>query len=782
MLALLRILVVLAIVALAGLAGAAGIFASLEHSLMDKRYAAADRAPGGKVLLVEIDAESLARIGVWPWPRAIHARALDRLMADGADEVAFDVDFSAASTPEADAAFADALAAAGGYAYLAAFEQYSTAAEKFVTALPIPLFRAQAEAVAVNVLRDARGLTSRIPTFLAAPDGPVPALALALGRPQAAPPDPMPIDFGIDLNRIDRVGLADLIEGKVDPALVAGRKVVIGATAIELRDQFEAPRFGWISGPLLQVAALETVLAGRMIADLGVRPALLAAALFGLVAALWMQRLSLLARVALTLIAMILAEVLATHAYIRLGWLMETAPFHIALAALAAAGIADEARQQWQQRLKAQRRLAYLARHDEATDALTRLGLIDDLTEWQSEGRPYALLAVGLQRLRLARGALGQDVTERALRGAADRLRAQFGTALLARLGPDEFVLALPGHPGPDALETARAAIARLLAPGLSVDHHQVLIDAHYGAAASSHEPADVTLGHAELALSAADGSAGRHLVAFAPDMQAGIVARRRLDLDLRQAIGLRQIGLAYQPQVALDDLSLVGVEALVRWTHPELGAVSPADFVPLAEETGFVIELGAYVLAEACREVLAWPWQGRLAVNVSPTQLALSDMAETVRLALAETGFPAHRLDIEVTESLLLDAPEKVAAMLHALKALGCGIAIDDFGTGYSSLSYLADLPFDKLKIDQSFVRRMDAGPANRAILNSVVRLGRDIGKTVVAEGVETVAQRDALKALGCDIGQGYLFGRPSPGRAVAEAIAAHSLAPLTG
>lgn len=772
MLPFVRLFAILAALGLVALVQAAGALTSLDRSLIDARYAWNSHPPTGEVVLAEIDSASLAEFGVWPWPRSIHARTLDALLAMGAREVVFDIDFSTASTLREDAVLAAALERAGGYAWLAAFEQHSGVTGRTTATLPLPLFAAHADAIAVNVERNGQGLPGVVPQVLVAGDRIVPSLAAALGRPKVPLPEKLPIDFSNDLNGVDRFNIAGLLAGSVEADRVADKVVVIGATALELRDQFEVPRFVMVSGPLLQVAALDTVLGGRIIRDLGLLPSLIGALLVAAIGGMLLDRFKPRWRVGLALGLMLSFEAVATIAYGQLGLLYPTALFHVAMVAFIGLGLIDELARQWQQRLRAQKRLSFLARHDAVTGALSRGGMIEALEAWRADQRSFSVLAIGLQRLALLRGALGQEIAERALRAIYLMLLARYPGHRIGLVAQDVFGLATPTPLSPERAETLRAEIADLLAGGFSVDEHRVLVDAHFGLAHTAECSVEDVLRHAELALSDANAATGLALVVFEPQMQQRIVAQRQLDTDLREAIARDEFHVVFQPQVALADGRLVGVEALVRWQHPTLGMVSPALFVPLAEETGFIIELGAFVLEEACRQATTWPWEGRLAVNVSPTQLALTDLSATIADVLDRTGFPAGRLDIEVTESMLLSNPARVSKTLTGLRDLGTGIAIDDFGTGYSSLSYLADLPFDKLKIDQSFVRRLDAGRANLAILNSVIGLAHRLGKLVVAEGIETEAQRDTLRTMACDIGQGYLFGRPAQGSSLLERI----------
>jgi EAL domain-containing protein (putative c-di-GMP-specific phosphodiesterase class I) len=273
---------------------------------------------------------------------------------------------------------------------------------------------------------------------------------------------------------------------------------------------------------------------------------------------------------------------------------------------------------------------------------------------------------------------------------------------------------------------------------------------------------AEVLLSHADMALSAAKSLSGSHYAMFTAEMDELLTQKQDMELALGEAIEKKQLSLAFQPQVSLETGETVGVEALLRWQHPVLGAVSPARFIPAAEETGQIIELGRWVLEQACREVASWPVATRLSVNVSPIQFELVDMVEEVKAALLLSGLPAEQLEIEITEGVFIVSAGPVIDALQTLRDLGVGVALDDFGIGYSSLSYLGRLPVDKIKIDQSFVRNLPADAESGAIVRAVMTLSETLDKTVVAEGIENADQAWMLRMMGCQIGQGYHFSRP--------------------
>jgi EAL domain-containing protein (putative c-di-GMP-specific phosphodiesterase class I) len=264
------------------------------------------------------------------------------------------------------------------------------------------------------------------------------------------------------------------------------------------------------------------------------------------------------------------------------------------------------------------------------------------------------------------------------------------------------------------------------------------------------------------MALTIARKPAGKGYAAFSPEMDENLRDRQELETAMQQAMERGEISLMFQPQASLDDGSIIGVEALMRWTHAELGAVSPERFIPVAEETGKIVELGRWILEAACREVATWPGNLRLSVNVSPVQFELVDVVSEIRETLGRTGLAAERLDIEITEGIFVANARPIIEALQKLRNFGVGIALDDFGTGYSSLSYLGRLPVDKIKIDQSFVKRLPGDQEAGVIIRAVMMLSEALNKVVIAEGIETADQAWMLKMMGCKVGQGYHFGRP--------------------
>ena len=391
----------------------------------------------------------------------------------------------------------------------------------------------------------------------------------------------------------------------------------------------------------------------------------------------------------------------------------------------------------------------------------------DALARHSRTGEGCALLAVDLDRFKHVNDTLGHPIGDKLLFKVAERLQTTVRpTDMVARFGGDEFAILQTGIAGAAEAETLARRIVDLIGRAYIVEGHLINIGASVGVALvpADGTDADLLLKHADLALYRAKLDGRDTFRFFEPEMSARMEARRLLELDLRKALALRQFELFYQPQLNLENNRLVGCEALIRWRHPTRGVVSPADFIPLAEEIGLIVAIGEWVIATACKEAARWPNEMSIAVNLSPAQFKSKRLVDKVASALATSGLAPHRLELEVTEGVLLQENEANLATLHALRGLGLRISMDDFGTGYSSLSYLRSFPFDKIKIDRSFVSGGAAKGDSMAIIRAIASLGASFGMTTVAEGVETHDQMQRIRAEGCTDVQGYFISRPVP------------------
>ncbi len=425
-------------------------------------------------------------------------------------------------------------------------------------------------------------------------------------------------------------------------------------------------------------------------------------------------------------------------------------------------------------------RLAHMARHDLLTGLPNRLLFGERLQQaLDRAGRDgaVAVLQLGLDRFKSVNETLGHPAGDLLLCRVTERLQAAApGIALVARLGGDEFALIQEGGTQPQDATMLGRRVVEALAEPFDLDGQPVLSGASLGIALCDDAAASAAmlLKSVDLALHRAKGEGGGTLCFFEAEMDRRMQMRRSLETDLRGALARDEFQVFYQPIVRSAG-GISGFEALLRWHHPSRGQVSPGVFIPVAEEIGIIAAIGEWVLRQGCRDAAGWPGEPRVAVNLSSLQFKGGSLLDQVERALADSGLRPDRLELEITESVLLQDDEQVLDTLHAIRRLGVRISMDDFGTGYSSLSYLRRFPFDKIKIDQSFVRGMAGQDDCIAIIRAVVGLGRALGMAVNAEGVETQDQRRALQAEGCDELQGYLFSTPQPVTQVAALLREH-------
>ena len=415
-----------------------------------------------------------------------------------------------------------------------------------------------------------------------------------------------------------------------------------------------------------------------------------------------------------------------------------------------------------------------LAHHDGLTGLPNRLAFksaFDAAMETKDgKNQSLAVFAIDLDGFKSVNDLLGHAAGDDLLVSVADRLRqliTRLGLGnIVSRFGGDEFVVLLQGEATVARHEAIAAEILKELSQPYVIQRSTVVIGATIGLSLldRARDSASNPLLDADLALSNAKALGKGVVVVFDPSMRQDFERRGRLETDLKCALGNGDIFPFYQPQIDIKTGQLVGFEALARWNHPELGWIGPNEFIPIAETSSQIVELGRCILTTACSQAMAFPNNIRVSVNLSVGQMLRDDVIGMVSGALASTGFPAHRLTLEVTESVMMSEPELAARILNSLKDLGISIALDDFGTGYSALSYLRQFDWDELKIDKSFVDDLADDPRSLSIVESVVDLASELGMKVVAEGVETLDQNEILRKSGCHIAQGYLFGRPQP------------------
>jgi diguanylate cyclase (GGDEF)-like protein/PAS domain S-box-containing protein len=884
----------------------------LRNALADLRFGWESRQASGDIVVVAIDARSIESIGVWPWPRRLHADLLRRLEAAGARDIVFDVDFSSPSDPVSDRDFVSALESAGGSVVLPWFKQPGPDAGNAASIhinRPLKEFADRAWPATVNVAVEPDGLVRRYPFGSMLGGEFLPSMgAVLVGRYEQGDAAFL-IDFGIRPGSIPEVSYVEVLRG--DPATLARlryKKIVVGGTALELGDRFSIPNGRVVAGPVLQTLAAESILQNRALRWTSDSVTLAGLCLIAVIMMLSWRRLSAGIRVAILVGMAGTVEAVAILVQARFPVIPDTSLFHTAIAVYMAAialdeidfrgllgkiaesrfqriamslgdglvctdqshlitvwnpgaetifgyraadmigkpfdmicashgdgsgpsfSIRDAARPAllmpggsvrefegwrsngevfpleacfsgWQGtdgfqygvvlrdisvRKREAERIRYLAEHDPLTGLANRhtlqvelAGMID-AADRSTSG--IALLVIGLDGFQRINDVFGHANGDLLLGAVADRLKGEAGrTGIVARLSGDEFAIAVPcdGH-AETVVELSERIGSGFDAPLLvGTRQHRVRVSIGVAVHPDGGRTADELLSNGHLALCRAKAVRGGAHVVFEKSIRHELEARLALEAALAHAVERSEFELFYQPQVRLVDGALIGVEALIRWHHPERGLVAPGEFMPVVNTSPISERIAAWVLETACRRARTWELAGhgvRMGVNLSPSQLQAGDLAGSVARLLAATGLAASLLELEVTEDVLLQDEAEVLDTFRRIQRLGVRIVFDDFGTGYASLSYLKKFPLDGLKIDRSFVRDLLTDSDDAAIVGSTVGLSRQLGLSVIAEGIEDRATADFLLSLGCEDGQGYFFGRPMP---AADLEARFGLAP---
>jgi diguanylate cyclase (GGDEF)-like protein len=412
-------------------------------------------------------------------------------------------------------------------------------------------------------------------------------------------------------------------------------------------------------------------------------------------------------------------------------------------------------------------RISHLAHHDALTDLPNRsafnAALGERLEQAQEAATSFAVLSLDLDRFKEVNDVFGHPVGDMLMRAAADRLAAEADGAFVARIGGDEFMILLPDDTRREDVLALAERLVETIGNELEVDDYLLHVGLSLGIAFYPDDGVNAAtlLANADSALYRAKREGRGRVRFFESEMDQELRDLRLLQHDLRQALEQNQFLVYFQPQARIDS-EVIGFEALLRWNHPTRGFVPPDQFIPLAEENGLIVQIGEWVLREACREAASWPRPLQVAVNLSPVQVQAGDLERSIHQILLETGLTPTRLEVEITEGVLIGDFTRALNLLRRLKALGIRIAMDDFGTGYSSLSYLQSFPFDKIKIDRGFISNLGASPQSAEIVRAVLSLAHALNIPVIAEGVETEAQRAFLAREACEEMQGYLVGLP--------------------
>jgi diguanylate cyclase (GGDEF)-like protein/PAS domain S-box-containing protein len=880
-----------------------GWHSAFRNALIDLRFAWEQRPTTGEVVVVAIDARSIEKIGVWPWPRRLHADLLRQLEIAGARDVAFDVDFSTPSDLASDQAFFEALQAAGGSVVLPTFKQLGTGSGNRSAVhinRPLQQFSDHSWPAVVNVAVEPDGLVRGYQFGEDLGGEFLPSMAAVLAGQYTAKFAPFLIDYGIRAASIPVMSYVDVLRG--DETMLRklkDKKVIIGGTALELGDRFSVPNGRIVSGPLLQTLAAESILQNRTLhwtSDI-VTPAGLC--IIALIMILSWRRLSAGMRV-VTLVGMAAAvETVAIVLQARLPLVLDTSLFHTAIAVYMAAIALDEidfrdllnhvaesrfqriamslgdglvctdsnhritvwnpgaaaifgfeaaemigraldaicathaeatpgsisiceaarARSQqpgglvmefegrrkngevfpveaclssWQGtdgiqygavlrdisvRKREAERIRYLAEYDSLTGLANRNTLHKELVAMISAAEmkdgEVALLVLGLDGFQQINDMLGHACGDLVLCAVSERLNAEIGDAgIVARLSGDEFAVAIPRADMRETIAHLSKRIGLAFNTPLSAGTRQHRVKVSIGAATypGGGRTADELLSNSHLAFCRAKATRRGSYVIFENTIRAELEARLTLEAELAIAVERNEFELFYQPQVHLTDGGLIGAEALIRWRHPVRGLVSPAEFMPIVNTSAISERIEAWVLETACKQARTWERAGhnvRVSINLSPSQLQSGDLATSVAEVLDDTRLTPALLELEVTEDILLLDEEQVLDTFLRIQALGVRIVFDDFGTGYASLSYLKKFPLDGLKIDRSFVLELRADSDDAAIVGSTIGLSKQLGLSVIAEGIENRATADLLVNMGCEQGQGYFFGRPMPAEA---------------
>lgn len=729
---------------------ASGAGGGLERTLRIARDEVRLHAASGEVAIVELDGRSLEALDQWPWPRRHHAALIDQLTVAGARSIAFDVNFSARSTAEDDRAMADALGRAGGIVILPTFLQVAgSGSSQVVEVMPLEAFRNNAFLAGVNVVPDPDGYVRAIPLGTRTAATARPSLASLVAEHEGAIDQMLPIDFSIDPASIPRFSYVDVMTGRVDAAALRGRRVVIGATAIDLGDRYAVLLHGVIPGVVIQALAAETLMADGVPGGMsGLWPLLLA---LGVAHAAvrpgrWRGRFMWYGGGAAGLLALPLAT---EHL-----WAI-TLPLAPALAALALAGagsIGLHVADRFSQRV-----------FTDADTGLPNLAALEAaLAEPVAAGAmPPIVVVARIDRFATIASGLGGEATTRLVHRIVDRLLFDDARTLY-RIDEASLAWCEPAEAAGDLGELLGGLHALMRAP---IDCGR-LIDVTIGFGVDDATRDDPKQQVANAALAAVHAlKAAKPWSRFVADGSHETGWYLSLLGEIHQAMAVGEVWNAYQPKLDIASGRITGVETLVRWTHRERGFVGPDEFIPLLEEQGRIVDLTRHVIAGALADAARWRDRGQpmsVAINVSAMLLGDEAFIGWVREQIRQSAVPPADITIEVTESAAMRDAAQAAAALAEWRLLGVGISIDDYGTGQSSLGYLQTLPATELKIDKSFVRDIVKDARSEIMVSSTIALAHQLGLKVVAEGVEDQPCLDRLAKLGCDTAQGWLIARP--------------------
>ena len=741
--------------AIAALLLITGATAGLEEQWRQSRGKFLAHDASGKIVLVEIDAKSLAAFGQWPWPRRLHAQMIDRLNALGSNIIAFDVDFSARSNPADDAAFASALARNTASVILPTFRQpSSTGSKDFVENLPVAALRQHALLASVNVSPNANGQLASYPYGVVTGGIPRPSLAAMLAGSSGRMDTKFRIDTSINPATVPRISAADLLAGRIDAAQVRGKQVVIGGTAIELGDRYATPQHGVIPGVLIQILATETLLRGSETPAIGpfaaVTLTLLVIALLGRIRGPSLQTLSR---------GVWLLTLLLTPAVLE--WL-GFRPFEVvaAASALGAEWLWTVARQ-FASRIQTER----------MTDLVTGMPNARAFARHNLEKPTLLVLVVRFMWFEEMDAQLDDKTRALWAQRTLDRLSLGLPQQSFHVLGPGILAWSEPDVE-PAALIARIESTSALFRAPLQLGDRAVLVTPSFGICAGEGRSSRQLAAQAMLAARHSQESGRCWSIHSAKSSDE---AQRALTLlaDIDGAIAAGDIRIAYQPKWSIPDNRICGAEALVRWNHPTLGPIAPDNFIPLLENSGNMARLTLAIVDICLKDLKSWHDAGvgiSVAINISASLLEDTRFIRDLRdkLDLSKPMIPF--VTLEVTESAAINQTEIAVSVLTALRAIGVRISIDDYGTGRATLAYLKAFPADEVKIDKSFITNMLGTVSDQILVRSTIELAREMNFKVVAEGVEDADCLTKLAEYGCDIAQGWHIGKPIDSRAFWE------------
>jgi EAL domain-containing protein (putative c-di-GMP-specific phosphodiesterase class I)/CHASE2 domain-containing sensor protein len=744
--------ILIAIAVLGAYLSLGNVGAVLERALSPARFAAFHRPASGKVVIVEMDARSVAAIRRWPWSRSHYAKAVDRLRLAGAALIVFDVDLSTSSDVEGDDALASALARAEGRVALPTFGQTGSSTDRrIIDALPIPQFRSHVALASVNIAPDADGQVRGMPYGTVTDGTPRPSLSAYIAERSGTAGAEFPIDLSIDPATIPRLSFIDVIEGRFDPLAVRDRNILIGATAIEMGDRYGTPQWGVIPGVVIQAMAAETLLRGSPVTGSALTLFAVGMMVAGLIVASRSTGL-LVATVAAPFVMVTSVALVAQH------WLLITYPLVPPLGMIVVAGMACGLRE-------AAARFRHERTIDEATGLPNRKAMIaagDDAA---------TLVLVQIDNYDSLQAVLGAGASSDLVVRVSERLALIARDREVFRTGDRHLAFHLPAdHFLDDTLDGLRIVLRQPVEVA--------------GRRADVMASAGVAFGAGGVDRLLVDAAiAAEEAVRLGKFWHDGARAGTGRDADislmgeLDDALRTDLIEVHYQPKYSLREERIASVEALVRWKHPERGFIGPDLFIPMAEKTNRIEAMTLYVLNRVVRDLADWRTRHpdvTAAVNISAKLLSDATFNATVEEILAASAVPTASLIFEVTESAAMSDPASAISALNRYRELGVAVSMDDYGTGQSTLTYIRQLPLSELKIDRSFVQHAHRNVNDAVLVRSTIELAHKLGLKVVAEGVEDLECLTFLRSCGCDLAQGYLIARPLPIQQLNDMLAA--------